>query len=69
MLIREPVVDKPKNPTKNAAYEAECREALKPHLEAVLDLAVKAGWNRDIASFSLMYLSAKAVNPAAKNAA
>jgi hypothetical protein len=69
MLIREPVVDKPKNPTKTAAYEAECREALRPHLDAVLDLAVKAGWNRDIASFSLMYLSAKAVNPAAKNAA
>ncbi|MCX7304412.1 MAG: hypothetical protein NTV73_08730 [Hyphomicrobiales bacterium] len=69
MLIREPVVDKPKNLVRNAAYEAECREALRPHLDAVLELAVKAGWNRDIAGFSLMYLSAKAVKPAERNAA
>jgi len=69
MLIREPVVDKPKNPAKTAAYETECREALRPHLDAVLELAVKAGWSRDIAGFSLMYLSAKAVSPSAKSAA
>ena len=59
MLIREPVVETPKNPVKNASYETECREALRPHFEALLDLAVKAGWDRNIASYSLMYLAAK----------
>jgi hypothetical protein len=69
MLIREPVVEKPKNAVKNASYEMECREALRPHLDAILDLAVKAGWDRNIASYSLMYLAAKAARPTEKSAA
>lgn len=63
MLIKEPVVDKPKNAPKHSKYEVECREALKPHLDAMVDLAVKAGWDRKIASFSLMYLAAKKSGP------
>ena len=59
MLIKEPVVEKPKNQVKHADYEKECREALLPHLEALLGLAAKAGWDRNVAGFSLMYLAAK----------
>ena len=69
MLIREPVVEKPKNAVKNASYEAECREALRPHLDALLELAAKAGWDRNVASYGLMYLAAKAARPAEKSAA
>lgn len=69
MLIREPVVEAPKNPIKHASYETECREALRPHLDAILDLAVKAGWDRNIASYSLMYLAAKTARPSEKSAA
>ena len=69
MLIREPVVEKPKNLVKNASYETECRESLRPHFDALLELAVKAGWDRNIASYSLMYLAAKASRPAEKSAA
>jgi hypothetical protein len=69
MLIREPVVDKPKSQIRNASYEHECREALRPHLDALLDLAVKAGWDRNIASYSLMYLAAKTSRSTEKNAA
>jgi hypothetical protein len=69
MLIREPIVEKPKNPIKHSNYETECREALRPHLETMIDLAVKAGWDRNIASFSLMYLAAKASRPAERFAA
>ncbi len=69
MLIKEPVVDKPKNPVRHSSYETECREALRPHLEAILDLAVKAGWDRNIASYSLMYLAAKTPLPTEKSAA
>lgn len=63
MLIKEPVIDKPTSPLRHLSYEQECREALKPHLEAMIDLAVKAGWDRNIASFSLMYLAAKRAAP------
>ncbi len=69
MLIKEPVIDKPKNPVRHSRYETECREALRPHLEAILDLAVKAGWDRNIASYSLMYLAAKTPRPTEKSAA
>ena len=64
MLIREPVVDKPKNTIRHSDYETDCREALKPHLDTILDLAVKAGWDRNMASYSLMYLAAKTTRPA-----
>lgn len=64
MLIREPIVEKPKNTIKDSSYETECRDALKPHLDAILDLAVKAGWDRNMASFSLMYLAAKTTRSA-----
>jgi hypothetical protein len=67
MLIKEPVVDKPK--VRHSSYETECREALRPHLEAILDLAVKAGWDRNMASYSLMYLAAKTPLPTEKSAA
>lgn len=63
MLIREPVVEKPNKAKIHFDYEIECREALRPHLEAMIDLAVKAGWDRKVASFSLMYLAAKKANP------
>jgi hypothetical protein len=69
MLISEPVVEKPKNSIRHSNYETECREALRPHLEAMLDLAVKAGWDRNMASYSLMYLAAKTTRPSEKNAA
>jgi hypothetical protein len=61
MLIQEPTIDKPINSIKHADYEKDCREALRPHLEALLDLATKAGWDRNVAGFSLMYLAAKTV--------
>jgi hypothetical protein len=69
MLIREPVVEKPKTSLKNSSYEIECREALKPHLDALLDLAVKGGWDRNMASYSLMYLAAKTARTPEKSAA
>jgi hypothetical protein len=69
MLIREPVVEKPKNSLKSSSYETECREALRPHLDVLLDLAVKAGWDRNMASYSLMYLAAKTARTVEKTAA
>ena len=63
MLIKEPIVDKPSSPVRHLDYETECREALKPHLDAMIDLAVKAGWDRKTATYTLMYLAAKTARP------
>ena len=58
MLIKEPVVESPKHQLTHSDYEQECRDALRPHLKALLELAAKYGWDRKVASFSLMYLAA-----------
>jgi hypothetical protein len=63
MLIKEPIVDKPSTAIRDFGHEAECREAMKPHLEAMIDLAVKAGWDRRTVTYSLMYLAAKTASP------
>lgn len=63
MLIKEPVVDKPSTAIRHFGHEAECRQALQPHLEAMIDLAVKAGWDRKTVTYSLMYLAARTGNP------
>ena len=59
MLVKQPVLESPKHNVKHADYEQECRDVLSPHLEALLDLAAKYGWDRKVASFTLMYLAAK----------
>lgn len=63
MLIKEPVVAKPSTAVRHFGHEAECREALKPHLDAMIDLAVKAGWDRKTATYSVMYLAARTASP------
>ena len=60
MLIKEPVIAGPTTPRGRAPYDDECREALRPHLHAIIDQAVKAGWDRNTAAFTLMYLAARA---------
>jgi len=47
------------------AYETECRSALKPLLAGLLDAAEAAGWNRRIATSTLMFLAAQNVSAAA----
>ena len=41
------------------------REVLRPHLEALIELATKAGWDRTTAAYTLMYLAATAPKLAA----
>ncbi|PBC11243.1 hypothetical protein [Mesorhizobium sp. WSM3859] len=44
------------------AYEAECRNALKPLLAGLLDAAEAAGWNRRTVASTLMFLAAQQVS-------
>lgn len=60
MLIKESLIAGPTTPVGRAPYDNECREALRPHLHAIIDQAVQAGWDRTRAAYTLMYLAAKA---------
>jgi hypothetical protein len=44
------------------AYETECRSALKPLLDGLLDMAEAAGWSRRTAASTLMFLAAQHVS-------
>ena len=44
------------------AHETECRSALKPLLDALLDVAESAGWSRRTAASTLMFLAAQHVS-------
>lgn len=54
----------PRHPATGAAYEQDCREALSPHLDALLDKVEAAGWDRRQAASALMYLAAARLKPA-----
>ena len=49
----------PEKPVTHPDYEKGCREVLAPHLDAIIERAVAAGWDRNRVTFSLMYLAAK----------
>ena len=49
----------PDKPVTHPDYEKGCQEVLAPHLEALIERAVAAGWDRSKVAFSLMYLAAK----------
>jgi hypothetical protein len=44
------------------AYETECRSALNPLLDGLLDMAEAAGWSRRTAASTLMFLAAQHVS-------
>ena len=41
------------------AYEAECKDVLRPVLNHMIDTAVKAGWRRRTVASALMFLAAQ----------
>lgn len=55
-------------PNDFLGHETECRDVLRPWLEAVLDMAERAGWNRRTAASTLMFLAAQHVSAAASPA-
>ena len=44
------------------AYEAECKDVLRPVLDHMIDTAVKAGWQRRTVASALMFLAAQHVS-------
>jgi hypothetical protein len=44
------------------AYEAECKDVLRPVLDHLIDTAMKAGWRRRTVASALMFLAAQHVS-------
>ena len=44
------------------AYEAECKEVLRPLLDGMIEMAEKAGWQRRTVASALMFLAAQQVS-------
>lgn len=63
-MAKASTIGAPQHPAMTAAYEQECRDMLVPHLDAVLDKAEAAGWDRGQAASALMYLAAMRLKPA-----
>ncbi len=56
-------VPSPRNPASEfLAYEAECKEALRPLLNGMIEMAEKAGWSRRTVASALMFLAAQHVS-------
>ncbi len=51
-------------PNDFVGQESECRDVLRPWIEAVLDMAESAGWNRRTVASTLMFLAAQHVSSA-----
>jgi hypothetical protein len=44
------------------AYEAECRDVLRPVIDGMVEMAEKAGWSRRTVASALMFLAAQHVS-------
>jgi uncharacterized Ntn-hydrolase superfamily protein len=51
-----------KEASESLAYEAECKDVLRPVLNDMIEAAVKAGWQRRTVASALMFLAAKHVS-------
>ena len=57
-------IKRPRRPLIEIQYDAECREALVPLLEELLDQFEAVGWNRNRAAYEMMYFAARRMNVA-----
>jgi len=60
-MVKDLDIIPPVLPATDLKYEVECRSALEPLLEGLLDRAEAAGWQRKQAAMAIMYLAAKRV--------
>ena len=63
MVANVATISSPKNEANEfLAYEAECKDVLRPVLDHMIDTAVKAGWRRRTVASALMFLAAQHVS-------
>jgi hypothetical protein len=54
-------IEAPSSDKFGPSYDAECRAALRPAFEQLVEQAAEAGWNRNRATIELMYLASEAI--------
>ena len=63
MVANVGTISSPKNEASQfLAYEAECKDVLRPVLDHMIETAVKAGWRRRTIASALMFLAAQHVS-------
>lgn len=60
-MVKELKINAPTGEARGPRYDAECRSALRPAFETLLDIAAEAGWDRTRAAYELMYLASHSV--------
>lgn len=66
MMADEPAIRAPAHEANAARYDADCQEALAPHVDDLLNQAETVGWDRVRAASALMYLAAKRLTMASR---
>ena len=60
MLANVGSISSPKSEASDfLAYEAECKDVLRPLLDHMIETAVTAGWRRRTVASALMFLAAQ----------
>lgn len=62
-MTNETPITPPVREVTATRYDAECQDALAPHVDELVNRAEQAGWNRTRAASALMYLAAKRLSP------
>ncbi|MDX8523651.1 hypothetical protein RFM68_03950 [Mesorhizobium sp. MSK_1335] len=62
MTTTDSVIRPPKHEINAAHYDNDCQDALAARLNELIEMAERAGWNRNRVASALMYLAAKRLN-------
>ena len=57
--MRKAVINSPTGASTDPFYSTDCRLALEPSIQGLMDMAVEAGWTLSEVSFTIMMLAAK----------
>lgn len=60
-MANEIKIEAPMIEVNRPGYDQECRSALRPAFEKLLDIAMEAGWDRTRAAYELMYLASHSI--------
>ncbi len=54
--MRKAVINSPARVSTDPFYSSDCRLALEPSIQGLMDMAIKAGWTPNEASYTIMML-------------
>jgi len=54
-------IEAPTTSPKEFGYDRECRTAMRPAFESLVEAASKAGWDKERLTYELMYLASEMI--------